>query len=157
MKYNFFFLVLILFMSTKCSEDKISKRTKLINELIVSIQKMDTLGLYNLVDTAYSNDIYGRDNFLATMNFLNNNFSECGAIDLDSANVNTAGETTEYTYALCTKPNKLASKLVVGFDDYKKEEKILFCIVRTTISEQDSNTLRKLLPRPDSTLLPKQH
>lgn len=84
MKCRIYFFILILFISTKCSENKESKRMKLIKKLVAYIKEKDTFQLYNLVDTAYFNNRYGEDDFMETIKFINNNFNECGMINFDS-------------------------------------------------------------------------
>jgi hypothetical protein len=132
------------FLAWGCNAyNKDYERKELIKKMIIGFQKNDITELYKMVDSALFNSIYGEDEFIRRINFINNNFKKCDFVLSDSIKniVINSSKITEYIIPLCSEnksPNQLINNLVISFADYNNKNIVLFFEIRNNLFTKDS-------------------
>ena len=133
MKKLIFVVVLTFLFAAGCTSQKTisSQRRALIGKAINAISKYDTSNLYDLLDTTFCFNIYGKEGFLQKVDFIHNKFRECDDLinDTSISIQHTRVRTTEYVLPFCTKRNINTSgtfTVILSFADDQNDSKILF-------------------------------
>ena len=128
-----FTLFSTVFIGNSCENIKKpnDKRKVLIEKAVKAIAKYDTIQLYDLIDTSYCFDIYGKDGFLHKVDYVYNRFKVCGTSIADTSIKiqEKQVQSKEYTLPFCRNEKGEvvydSFDLLFSFSDYDSDEKIL--------------------------------
>lgn len=142
-KYSFVFLTVFLFIFCTSNKKPNDNRVELIKRTVSSIKEYDTLQLYNIIDTNYSFDIYGKEGFINLIDIVNNELKTCKADYEGLKSTNTIHNTTIYSLPFCKKESSKADNnyflLNFTFPNYNSDKQIMFIDIRKELSNIDSS------------------
>jgi hypothetical protein len=110
---------------------KANKREILVEKVVCAIAKYDTSQLFNLVDTSYCFDIYGRESFIYKVDYINKKLKLCGSfINKDSMSIKViSGTIIQYNIPFCKRENKSNAddefELICQFSDNFSPQKLI--------------------------------
>jgi hypothetical protein len=125
------FVSLLMLIQCRPKQHLFQNRVEVIHQAIAAISKYDTSTLYNLVDTSYYFDIYGKEGFLHTIERINTGLQKCKSKIDDNAIkvVNTPVNTTSYILNFCKPKNDTATERIFElnfkFADYQNTNRIM--------------------------------
>ena len=117
-------------------------RKAVIEKAIVAIVKYDTTTLFSLVDTSFYFDIYGKENFIYKISYINNKLKTCQITSIADSLITKKERpvhSTEYILSFCRFKNSNVNPdrfdLLFVFTNYENKIKILTFDVKTYKNE----------------------
>ena len=119
-----------------------AKRKGVIEKTIAAIIKHDTIKLFSLIDTSFYFDIYGKENFIYKVSYINDKLKTCQITSIaDSLITNRERpvHSTEYILSFCRFKNSNVNPdrfdLSFLFANYENVTKILTFDIKTYKNE----------------------